>query len=145
MLENIVIMLNKNFYYLPMWVWIVGIVAIVFVYYNKAKKSEHMADTVTTPSKPVVKILNFNTRWCGWSQRLQPDWDAFTKAVAQDPTLKHIQVQDVKCEDGPNEAMCNKYNVPGYPYIVVEKTDGSTKPYEGDRSANALLSFVQTL
>lgn len=134
-------MLTKNFYNLPLWVWIVGISVIVCVYYKMNKKSEHMADTI----KPVVKILNFNTRWCGWSQRLQPDWDAFTKAVAQDRTLKHIKVQDIKCEDAQNEAMCSKYNVPGYPYIIVEKADGSKKPYEAERTANALLTYVKTL
>ena len=34
-----------------------------------------------------LKIFNFNTEWCGWSKRFQPEWDKFTQAVKANPNL----------------------------------------------------------
>ena len=89
-----------------------------------------------------LKIFNFNTDWCGWSKRFQPEWDKFTQAVKADSKLNNkVEVFDVKCDNPANQQMCEEYNVPGYPYVIVEK-NGNRSPYNGERTAQALISFV---
>jgi thiol-disulfide isomerase/thioredoxin len=107
---------------------------------------EKFSDAETKSSvKPIVKIFNFNTEWCGWSRRFQPEWDAFIEYVKNPANnLKHVQAFDVKCDNDENKQMCEEYKVPGYPYVIVE-VNGKRRPYEGERTKDALVSYVKSL
>jgi len=148
-------MLNQKCFCLPLWVWLVAIGIVVYYYCYSSKNKlqpkpkpipkEEKKEKFTNVNNSRVKMLNFNTKWCGWSVRFQPEWDNFTKAVKDDSELNSkVEVIDVKCDDPANERMCEEYEVPGYPYVIVEK-DGNRTPYEGERTAQALLSFVSLL
>lgn len=143
-------MLNQKCFCLPLWVWLVAIGIVVYYYcYSsknklqpKPKAKEEKKEKFANVNNSRMKMLNFNTKWCGWSVRFQPEWDNFTKAVKDNSELNsRVEVIDVKCDDPANERMCEEYQVPGYPYVIVEK-DGNRTPYEGERTAQALLSFV---
>ena len=143
-------MLNQKCFCLPLWVWLVAIGIVVYYYcYSpknklqpKPKAKEEKKEKFANVNNSRMKMLNFNTKWCGWSVRFQPEWDNFTKAVKNNSELNSkVEVIDVKCDDPANERMCEEYQVPGYPYVIVEK-DGNRTPYEGERTAQALLSFV---
>jgi thiol-disulfide isomerase/thioredoxin len=89
--------------------------------------------------KSKIKVFNFNTSWCGWSKRLQPEWDKFNEFIKLDPKLAHIEVYDIKCDDDKNNSMCESYKVPGYPYIVIE-VNGKRTHYNGERTAKGLIN-----
>ncbi len=150
-------MLNQKYFGLPLWVWLV-VAGIVLYSYNqsisqsesatkpkaetqvKAEKKEKFADVANSK----IKIFNFNTEWCGWSRRFQPEWNKFAETVASDPKFNsRVEAIDVKCDNPEKESMCEAYNVPGYPYVVAE-IDGQRIPYDGERTASALLTFVAT-
>ena len=142
-------MLHKKCFCLPLWVWLVAIGIAVYYYCYapknilkikpKEKKKEKKKEKFTNSK---LKIYNFNTQWCGWSQRFQPEWDNFTQAIKNDSKLNQfVEAINVNCDDPVNEKMCKKYNVPGYPYVVLDN-NGKHKPYSGERTANALLSFI---
>lgn len=146
-------MLNNKILNIPVWLWISIIIALLLICMqmktnNSNKPKEGFADE-TAPSK-TVEIFNFNTDWCGWSQKLQPEWDEFTKMVSLDNSLKHVAIRDIKCDKkGPEgEDMCNskEFSVPGFPYIIA-KVDGRvlSNPYTGERTANALLAYAKSL
>jgi thiol-disulfide isomerase/thioredoxin len=146
-------MLNQKCFCLPLWVWLVAIgVAVYFYCYSptnklkskpkeeKKEKKEKFANS--TISK--LKIFNFYTSWCGWSVKFQPEWNEFAKAVKADSKLSSkVDVIDVKCDNPENEKLCEKYQVPGYPYVVVDN-NGKHEAYSGERTAKALLSFVSS-
>jgi hypothetical protein len=143
-------MLNQKCFCLPLWVWLVAIGIVVYYYCYSSKNKlqpkpkEEKKEKFANVNNSRVKMLNFNTKWCGWSVIFQPEWDNFTKAVNNNPELKSkIEVIDVKCDDPANKRMCEEYQVPGYPYVIVEK-DGNRTPYDGERTAQALLSFVSS-
>jgi len=129
---------------LSIWLIIAGIVIILFSY-NKfgvcAELPQTEAEKFGEIPKTKIKVFNFNTSWCGWSKRFQPEWDKFSNQVKSDPTLTHVEVYDVKCDDSKNESMCEKYQVPGYPHVVIE-TNGNTNQYNGERTAEALIKAV---
>lgn len=134
----------KNIY-----LWII-IVIIGFILYNNTYQiTEKFNENENENEKVIIKVFNFNTSWCGWSKKLQPEWDKFTKLII-DNKLNHIQVYDVKCDNDSNSQICKEYNVRGYPYIVIEKmTNTESKPeriiYDQDRTANNLLSYIKQL
>jgi thiol-disulfide isomerase/thioredoxin len=123
-------MLNQKCFCLPLWVWLVAIgIAVYYYCYSKPKKTKLQIQPQPKPNEEKkekfgnvtnskLKIFNFNTEWCGWSQRFQPEWDNFTKAVKEDSNLnRKVEVFDIKCDQSSNERMCEEYKVPGYPYV----------------------------
>jgi len=147
-------MLHQKCFCLPLWVWLV-VIGIAVYYYcyapkNKDEKPKSKDEKPKSKKKKKkekftnskLKIYNFNTEWCGWSQRFQPEWEKFTQAVNNDSNLsKFVEAIDIKCDDPNNEEMCEKFNVPGYPYVVLDN-NGKYEPYNGERTVEALLSFV---
>jgi hypothetical protein len=134
---------------LSLWLIIVGIIMILFSY-NKSSvcaklppRTELKKEKFAEIPKTKIKVFNFNTSWCGWSRRFQPEWDKFSNKVKSEPKLSHIETFDVKCDVSNNESMCEKYRVPGYPYIVIE-TNGKTNQYNGERTADALIKEIST-
>jgi len=159
-------MLNQNYFGLPMWVWIVVIGIIAYGIYQSCESPSKNSDVKTeikeefgqqrqapwspvspmSPNaKPIIKVFNFNTEWCGWSKRFQPEWNAFMKHVANPANkLTHVRARDIKCDKESNKAICEQYDVPGYPYVIVE-VNGRRKSYEGERTRNALISHVSRI
>jgi thiol-disulfide isomerase/thioredoxin len=141
-------MLSQKILGLPILVWGIILIGVVYVYMAQNKKSEKFAETESsdktsdkTNEKTKLKVMNFNTNWCGWSKRFQPEWDKFSEMVKNDPKLSQVEAVDVKCDKTENESMCEQYQVPGYPYVVIEK-DGKQVPYNGERTAEALANIV---
>ena len=93
-------------------------------------------------SKP-IKMLNFNTSWCGWSKKFQPEWDNFTANVKSDNKLNSlVEVLDVKCDNDANKKLCMEHNVEGYPTVSIE-ANGQMSHYEGQRTSDELMKKLK--
>lgn len=147
-------MLYQKYFGLPMWVWLIVISVISFSIYQILSKKSTIGSkdevkskeefTESSNTKPKVMVYNFNTEWCGWSKRFQPEWDKFTEMTKTNNKLSFIEARDIKCDNKENENMCEQYNVPGYPYVIFE-VNGKRIPYEGERTAQALVEHFLNL
>ena len=132
-----------------MMLFLVGFVLgfIIFFLINKyqpslLKLNENFADDV---SNPVIKMYNYNTSWCGWSKKFQPEWDTFTDNVRTDSTLNSmVEVKDIKCDDEANKQLCASAGVEGYPTVVIS-VNGVSSHYDGERTAVALMNKLNQL
>ncbi|ADO67205.1 putative protein disulfide isomerase [Cafeteria roenbergensis virus] len=106
--------------------------------------------TTSNNTKPVelsklnfskINVYNFNTSWCRYSVMFAPEWSKFETMIDTDKSINAI---DVKCDDSNNDGLCQKYDVPGFPFIVIEK-DNKRIDYQGPRSATSLLEFIKSL
>lgn len=143
-------MLIKKYIGLPIWVWLV-IIGIIFLscyqticLVDKAPTLNSKTTENFTAKKPIIKVFNFNTSWCGHSTRFQNEWNKFSAMVKSDPILSHVEAIDVKCDDDLNKSICEQYQVPGYPYIIIE-IDSNPIQYNGERTADAILNHILTL
>ena len=125
-------MLEDKFMGASIWLWIVGAIVIYLLMKQQNEEMENFAN------ENKIKIYNFNTEWCGWSKKFQPEWDAFSKAVSSNP---NVEARDVKCDRPENEAMCKSYNVPGFPSVVIEK-NGERVNYSGPRTKEGLMKMI---
>jgi thiol-disulfide isomerase/thioredoxin len=91
----------------------------------------------------LIKVYNFNTSWCGYSVRFQPEWEKFENEIKLINNLS-IQAIDIKCDNINNKQMCNDYEIPGFPTIIIEK-DGKKINYNGPRTANAIIETIKNL
>ncbi len=83
-----------------------------------------------------IKIYNFNTEWCGYSKKFEPIWNDFVLSLSNDE-LNKINPINVKCDNESNNELCNKYNIPGYPFVMI--IDNShIIPYSGPRTVEGL-------
>ena len=46
----------------------------------------------------LIKVYNFNTSWCGYSVRFQPEWKKFEEEINSINNLS-IQAFDIKCDN----------------------------------------------
>ena len=92
-----------------------------------------------------IKMYNFNTEWCGWSKKFQPEWDAFMANVKSDNTLNSIvEVKDVKCDNDNNKELCADNNIQGFPTVVIN-VNGNNSKYDGPRTSEALMKKLKDL
>lgn len=120
---------------------ILSIVLIYFVYNYFTKTTEELSDIENVQEvEDEMKVYNFNTSWCKYSVMFAPEWTKFEDLVSSNPRIRAL---DVKCDDDKNEGICNNYNVPGFPSVVIEYNN-NVELYEGERSAEALLKYVES-
>ncbi len=123
---------------------LIGLVILVILvtlsnYFNKKKavKIEQnipiQSENIATENKiePDLTLKLFYTEWCGWSQRFLPIWEQLENSNLWCKLVK------INCEK--NKELCA--NVPGYPYIVLEK-NGQKIEYNGDRTYDDLIKFI---
>ena len=85
-----------------------------------------------------TKVYNFNTTWCKYSVDFQSEWNTFSNSLKESDSIKAI---DVKCDDDKNKDICQKFNVPGYPTIVIERNN-QNNIYNGSRTSQSLRKYL---
>lgn len=85
-----------------------------------------------------AKLYFFSASWCGYCKRFKPEWEK----LKAEPNLG-VQLEEVDCSDNKNvPALAKEYEVGGFPTLIL--VNGSNKvTYEGERSANAIISFIK--
>ena len=92
-----------------------------------------------------IKMYNFNTSWCGWSTKFQPEWDNFMSKINSDNTLSSIvNVKDIKCDNDDNKELCNENKIDGFPTVLID-VKGKKTIYNGPRTAEDLMKTVKQI
>ena len=83
-----------------------------------------------------AKLYFFYADWCGYCRKFKPEWEK----LKAEPNLG-IELEEVDCS---NEApkLAKEYNVKGFPTLIL-LNDGNKVTYEGERSADAIISFIK--
>ena len=134
----------KNFFKpskLPTLLFLLAILLALFVVYKLflkegfESKSGELEDQIADGKKAVL----FYADWCGHCKKLKPDWDA----AAKDANKEETKMIKVNCGEGTKEdkAIMEKYNIDGYPTIIIFD-NGTPSTYEGGRSKADLLAIV---
>jgi hypothetical protein len=107
---------NDKIWGLSILSWILIIIILVFFIYkvfyttksdsNTDNELENFKDTNAPVDDDIVKVYNFNTSWCGWSVKFQPEWNKFSEEIKKNSDLKNNKEFDIKCDKPENEAVC---------------------------------------
>ena len=162
--------LNTKFFGIKLWVWIIIGLIVLYLFINNNEnfandtvslENEQLDDNSvikmqndnSIKSKQKFKVFNFNTSWCGWSKRFQPEWDALTKMVDEPSSGEDEQIRqvlrdnvsflDIKCDNNENIDLCNKYDIPGYPHVIIENINNGDKfVYNNERTSAEMYKFI---
>jgi thiol-disulfide isomerase/thioredoxin len=102
------------------------------------QEPRHMANL---ENQEPIKVYNFNTEWCGYSRKFQPIWEDFADNVKNNMNIKAI---DVKCDNDQNKDLCNKYNIQGFPTVIIVKNN-QPHEYSGNRTVDDLINTINNL
>lgn len=83
-----------------------------------------------------TKVMLFKAEWCGHCKSFKPIWDIVTK--------QYDNLDFVVYDSDKNVDDITKYNVSGFPTIIVEK-DGNTFEYNEERNADSFNNFLKEL
>ena len=143
--------LNDTVYGFPVYSWLLIALVVVFFFVttfsNSTPSSENFAGTAASAKKKddsKIKVYNFNTSWCGWSTRFQPEWKKFENEIKAKGDLSHVEAHDVKCDNPSNDNLCKEYEVAGFPTVIIE-TGGKRGVYKGPRDSKDLVETVMGL
>jgi thiol-disulfide isomerase/thioredoxin len=80
----------------------------------------------------------FFADWCGHCKNFKPEWQKLTNM-----SDLGVQFEEVDCTDSKNvPALATEYNVRGFPTLILVN-GGNNATYEGERTANAIASFIK--
>lgn len=144
--------LNDRVYGLPVYSWLlIALVMVVFLITTFSSSGATPKPTISepfegknAPKDSKIKVYNFNTSWCGWSVRFQPEWQKFESEINSKGDLSHVEAHDVKCDNPENDFLCKEYEVAGFPTVIIE-TNGKRGVYKGPRDSKNLIETVTDL
>ncbi|KAK6456983.1 thioredoxin-like protein [Scheffersomyces xylosifermentans] len=101
-----------------------------------------------------TSIVKFYAPWCGYCQQLKPVFTKLGKLIHKDGQYA-ANVAAVNCDKEYNKPLCAKYQISGFPTLLVfrppKHTDGQplrknekhvNEVYNGERSLKAMASFL---
>jgi len=141
--------LNDRVYGLPVYNWLlIALVVVVFLITTFSSSSAPVKpetfESNNSKETNKIKVYNFNTAWCGWSVRFQPEWQKFQNEISSKSDLSHVEAHDVKCDNPANDFLCKEFEVAGFPTVIIE-TNGKRGIYKGPRDSKNLVEMVEGL
>ena len=91
-------------------------------------------------SMPSLKL--FYVDWCGYCKNFKPVFDRQLPSVLERENIQ-VNLQAIDCESDPDAA--RKYQVKGYPTLIFESQNNDIVEYQGERSADAIVSWIRGL
>ena len=110
--------------------FVVGLV--IFLLSGYQKTSYTLYNTEGFQLAP-VKANYYYMDGCGHCKDFSPVWDEFTKSYKG-----NVQFRKINMKDGEEEL--KKYNVEGFPTVVVIDSNGGFEHYNGERTVAGLQS-----
>ena len=116
------------------------------------KKSEPIPETNDEPVKVVVAdtfddivvnsgkdvLLEFYAPWCGHCKKLAPILDEVATSFKND-----VGVVIAKIDATANDISSDTFDVQGYPTLYFRSASGVLSQYDGDRTKEAIIEFIQ--
>lgn len=132
-----------KWYHILIFILVISVLFCVFycIYCQKKEPFSATEEQNTKKSPIVAEIVLYYTTWCGYSRSFLPEWEKF-EGQSKDE-LPFVRVSRVRCEDG-NETTCNQKGIEGFPTVMLYLENGTEILFEGERSANSLISFVKS-
>lgn len=93
-------------------------------------------DSFEHATKTGVTIVKFFAPWCGHCKRMAPTWDELAVKYAGSA----VKVAKVDCTKA--QSLCGTEGVDGYPTVLIYVDGKRIEEYEGDRSLDNLVRFI---
>jgi thiol-disulfide isomerase/thioredoxin len=87
-----------------------------------------------------VLVLFYNTD-CGHCKTLKPEWDKASEEMSD----KMVAIDVTNASDMAVKTITTKFKINSYPTMVVLDNGNVVATYDGERTKDALVSYVQSM
>ncbi len=101
-----------------------------WMYWNT---SSYILEGFGTPKK----FIFFHMNTCGYCKDMMGEWNSFVSSNTS-------SIKTEKIEKSENPELLSKYNVKGFPTLLLIDEKGKSKKYEGGRTAKEFNNFVNS-
>jgi thioredoxin-like negative regulator of GroEL len=112
---------------------------------NKPAKVQSSKESImhkkTEQMTTIPTVKGYFASWCHNCTNMKDEWEKFMNEANENKTAK---VTEVYCDKNNNKQKCQNDGIGGFPTINVTK-NGTTKEYQGRRTAKALHQFVKNM
>ena len=142
------------------WVFLIAILFLVVAYFGykrfatPAISNSVYKDVANASSRGTnADIYFFHADWCPYCKKAAPEWKKFMDQYnSQNVNGYMIVAHDIDCtaDSGNNSdpevaAIVKKFNIQGYPTIIITTDDGKTINFESKITQSSLETFVNTV
>ena len=86
-----------------------------------------------------AKLKLFYADWCGHCKRFKPVFDGELKQLVSSSNIP-VKLEAVDCDRNPQ--MASKYNVSGFPTLILEVNNKPIE-YQGQRKSENIIQFIK--
>lgn len=116
-------------------VFIISIVVYIvlhIIYYIYILKMKPKMESFGNPASCTYYYMHN----CGHCKRFTPEWDNFVQSYTGPVRLRKVEMNDAGSD-------IEKYNIKGFPTVIMVDDNGETKQFDGPRTVEGLRAFVQ--
>jgi len=85
------------------------------------------------------ELVFIHMNGCGHCEKMKPDWKAANKE-----NKSSIKMRDVEMSQGDGPELCKKHKINGFPTIILLENGQKVSDYNGERSKNGILEFLNS-
>lgn len=138
------------------WVFVIVILFLAVAYFGyrrfaaPAISKSVYKDVANSGSRGLnADIYFFHADWCPHCKKAAPEWQQFSDQYnSQNVNGYTIVAHDINCttdSDPEVAAIVQKFNIQGYPTIIITTDDGKTINFESKITQSSLETFVNTV
>jgi thiol-disulfide isomerase/thioredoxin len=96
---------------------------------------------VDTPNKGADTFTMYYADWCPHCKAVKPAFQDWAKNGFVSVAGRNIKVQAIQPEKEPEKAQGKE--IKGYPTFILETVEGKTVEYQGDRTPDGYMQFLE--
>ena len=89
------------------------------------------------------KLVWFYADWCGHCKSMHSEWDSAADEVNSDESVKMMKVDCGNTKRADHRQLSQKYNIKGYPTIMLLENGEAVREYTDGRSRSDFVSYVE--
>lgn len=106
------------------------VVLVLFVIYRVFFRKVSMFETFGNPASCTYYYMTN----CGHCKQFTPEWDKFVQNYRGDVKMRKVEMNEAGDD-------LEKYNIKGFPTVLIMDESGETKEYDGPRTADGLNKY----
>ena len=122
--------MSKFLKYLSIELLILLLLLIIISVFNYFSKTQYLIEGFNNNPQ----LTFFYAEWCGHCKKMLPEWEDFEKKYPSN--CKKYESKEISDE------MSKKYEINGYPTIVLIQNNEKIKDYTGERNSSSFANFL---